>query len=244
MDTRLQIVERLYEEGENHVPHPQQSETGEDLTREFQAMSQAKFWMDHRRRQRPETAVIDAVVEAAAAAARGEVPGVTRSDRSPLRLIIAPRVRWAVAATLVLAIAGLGLWRVALSPPVPARFGSDEDAPRNEALAEREESKPQQKIEMPALADAIAPAETSSRLDSADDVSGRAGLAAAETPAAMTAASIEWDETDDVVRLRQRIEMLRARQTDEGWDKPLVPLEMMPTTDRNAGVHQAGAPGD
>jgi hypothetical protein len=63
-------------------------------------------------------------------------------------------------------------------------------------------------------------------------------------PAIEAAAAIEWDDTDELVRLRQRIDRLRHRQADEGWDKPVVPLEMMPADRRASDILQAGSTGN
>ena len=61
--------------------------------------------------------------------------------------------------------------------------------------------------------------------------------------AARTAAT-EWDELDELVRLHQRIDRLRLRQVDEGWDRPMVPLEQMPTGGQASGIRQAGSSGN
>lgn len=264
MDTRLQIVERLYSEGEdNHVPPRTKSGEGEDLSREFQAMSQAKFWMDHRRRQRPDAAVVDRVVAAAAAATRGEIPGVVRPDRSPLRLLSSPRVRLAVAATLVIGVVGLGVWRVALEPTgtVDAVAELEEQIADKPALAEsrqagaaREEAQEearegllsQSKTEAPRASLAFADADPAGRRDLADDSSMLMGRVAAPMAniSADARADTEWDETDEVVRLHQRIDRLRLRQINEGWDRPMVPLEEMPTGRRDSGIRQAGSSGN
>ncbi len=237
MDTRLQIVERLYEEGsENHAPHPAKTEGGEDLTREFQAISQAKFWMDHRRRRQPDPATIDRVVEAAAAASRGEIPGVVRPDRSPLRLITSPRFAMAVAATLVVAVAGLGIWRAVLPGGEFADVAALQEAELEEGLDS------DFKARAPAVADAVAPREEGMRADSPDDSALLANRGPG--PARARLAATAWDESDDLVRIHQRIDMLRARQSLEGWDKPVVPLERMPGGERATGIHQAGSPGN
>ena len=254
MDTRLQIVERLYQEEDvNHVPRPSESDAGDSLSPEFQAMSLAKFWMDHRSRQRPDAAVVDRIVEAAGAASRGEMPGVVRVDRSPLRLLTSPRFRMAVAATLVVAIAGIGVWRAVLTPSNPSDTAvnskpgidkMDEDGAMYEALAEREEAPAERKSAAPAFADAYRVGDEVARRDSPDDSSMRAGRMNAPAPAVMAATATDWDESDELIRLRQRIDLLQSRQAGEGWDKPVVPLEMMPTGGRLEGVYQAGSSGN
>jgi hypothetical protein len=272
MDTRLRIVERLYAEGdENHVPRPTHSEEGDDLGREYQAMSQAKFWMDHRRRQRPDAATVDRVVAAAAAATRGEIPGVMRPDRSPLRLLASPRVRLAVAATLVVGVVGLGVWRVALEPDAPVEAASEleeshgtepnavrQPRPADQRLAEAEPSREEGSrsqgkaaASRPSLAyaDRDAAGETT-RHDLADDSSMLVAQMAAPAPepagqmAAGRPAATEWDELDELVRLHQRIDRLRLRQVDEGWDRPMVPLEQMPVGSRPSSLRQAGSSGN
>jgi len=145
-------------------------------------------------------------------------------------------------------VAGLGIWRAVLDTTDTGNTLSEAE-PRTESerpLQEEALTKGMGEAVSPSLAfaDADAADERAARRDMADDSSMRVGRIAPSEPMLMTASETDWDAIDDVARLRQRIEMLRSRQADEGWDKPVVPLEMMPTSDRAAGIQQAGAPGN
>lgn len=86
----------------------------EELRAEHEALSEAKFSLDHARRQKPDPAAIDRVLaEAAATAATGK-PGF-RTDRPPvwrnrsLRRVLIPAI--SMAAAIVFAV-GYGLFSV------------------------------------------------------------------------------------------------------------------------------------
>lgn len=307
MDKRLQILERLYGE-----PDGEGLSEGDDddVRREYQALSQVKLWLDHRKRERPEPATIDRVVEAAAAASRGKLPTGVRADRSPLRLLRTTQLRVAVAAAVSVVIVGVGLWRMELLPGPDRSEQLVTTAPfSEEAPAEREEKA----LANAAREDADAPDQTEVLVDGRTGIAGvgsdelrarsddevpelaevtgeRAARKSAATPmpsamieldhiaanegvetqngrrdsalmimgdknvpgvallgAAGAAAESEsslpaWDEMDDVIRLRQRLGQLQSRQANLAWDKPVVPLEMMPTqSDPQSRIHQAGA---
>ncbi len=266
MDKKLQIVKGLYESGaDGRAETPVGLDGQEELAREYQAMSQAKFWMDHRRGQRPEPETIDSIVAAAAAATTGGLPKGVRTDRGPLRLLRGTPFRAAVAAVVAMIAISLGLWTTTDAPSTQELVGQDKaeiagnlNAPAaaerrarlGDRRAEDEEGLPERE---PAMAGLEAATEldvvgagrafASSRMDSAllDD--------RLNEPAAIVASSIasevpEWDHPDELVQIQQRIEHLKARQSDLKWDKPLVPLEMMPASSpADPGVRQAGAKG-
>lgn len=266
MDKKLQIVQGLYESGaDGRAENPVGLDGQEELAREYQAMSQAKFWMDHRRPLRPEAETIDSIVEAAAAAATGQLPKGVRTDRAPLRLLRGMPFRAAVAAVVAVIAVSIGLWSTSDSPSTQEFVSKDKAeiagnlnvpapderrARAGERLAEVEEMMPEQEparagLESTTELDAVGAgrAFASSRMDSAllDD---RLNAASAIVAASAASDVPEWDHPEELVQIQQRIEHLKTRQSNLGWDKPLVPLEMLPSSaPADAGIQQAGAKG-
>ncbi|MBT8398923.1 MAG: hypothetical protein KJO98_00465 [Rhodothermia bacterium] len=267
MDKKLQIVKGLYESGsDGRAENPVGLDGQEELTREYQAMSQAKFWMDHRRGQRPDPGAIDAIVKAAATAAvTGDVPKGVRTDRAPLRLLRGTPFRAAVAAVVAIIAVSIGLWSTNDAPSTQEIVGKDKAeiagnlnvpapaerrARAGERLAEDEETPREQEparagLESATELDAVGAgrAFASSRMDSAlldDRLNAATGIVAASAASDVH----EWDHPDELVQIQQRIEHLKTRQSDLGWDKPLVPLEMLPASaPADPGIRQAGAKG-
>jgi hypothetical protein len=82
MEKELQLIEHLYDE-----PSPDSEPLREllkdpDLASEYQALSQARFVLDHRERVRPGAGVVNAIVREAGASTGRLGP---RADRAPLR---------------------------------------------------------------------------------------------------------------------------------------------------------------
>src|SRR5690606_6448468 len=113
MDKRLQILQALYAEGDDREQAHRLLQEDPALWEEYQALSEAKFHLDHRRRQRPDPLVLDAIL----AAASGEAPAVglgRRPDRRPIpRGALRFRSFGVVTVVLVMVmLAGAGVWQV------------------------------------------------------------------------------------------------------------------------------------
>jgi len=207
MDKKLQILQYLYEEVEDRSTFRTLLEE-DAVGAEYQALSEAKFQLDHQRRSRPDPIVIDRIM--AAAAAEGNTP-ITRSrwrDRPALAGRLSRRntlrtVGLAMAAVLVVAV---GLWPIlptAEQAPAPvvadvARPSTAKPAPAQEHLF-------------------TAPA---------------TGLQQAGVRSSLAEDALSWDEASDVHEVHRRVEMLQARNSSLEWDEPAVPLEMLPAQGR------------
>ncbi|MBO6575297.1 MAG: hypothetical protein JJ896_07780 [Rhodothermales bacterium] len=102
MDKELQLIEHLYDEVSPDTPPLRELLEDPDLSSEYQALSQARFVMEHRPRVRPHASVVNAVV-------RGATPGHAtdaRADRPALRRLILHRrtLSGALALAAVLAL--------------------------------------------------------------------------------------------------------------------------------------------
>jgi len=255
MDKRLKIVERLYESGPGGLSeHPIGSEKEEELRGEYQAMSQVKFWLDHRRAQRPDAATVDRIVKAAAEATICDLPQGVRTDAEPLRLLRGAPLRMVAAAAVVIAAVGIGLWHSGEAPPVTQ---AELEANENRMMADKSDAPPAPASEDEDAArsgreeraalegdPAVAARSRASGMERAwpggDDLGEPATLLAAIEPSRLP----EWGHPEELVQIRQRIEHLKARQSELGWDKPLVPLEIVSISTGatgNPGIRQAGA---
>ena len=237
MDEKLHIVHHLYGEDTDPAELRRLLED-EALREEYEALSEVKFHLDHRKRARPDAQVIDRIVAAAAPPQRGATARKRRDraahpGRTPRRF----RAIGAVSAVLAVVLAvGIGLDQFqsfipsasdaameapaaeeveAFSGDAPATAGTRPPEPLR--LEERRAARP----------DAPAAHETGF-LD--DNVAGEANEALPS-----------WDEADELLRVHRRIEMLRARSPDLAWDESaVISLDSMPTEpDAAAGLEAA-----
>ncbi|MFT5142235.1 MAG: hypothetical protein ACI80V_001450 [Rhodothermales bacterium] len=105
MEKKLQLIEHLYDEPSPDTEPLRELLGDPDLASEYQALSQARFVLDHRERVRPGPGVIDAIVRQAAAPTSRLGPG---ADRPPFRRISLRRrsvfAGLAMAAALALTV--------------------------------------------------------------------------------------------------------------------------------------------
>ncbi|NNE69626.1 MAG: hypothetical protein HKN29_04595 [Rhodothermales bacterium] len=83
MDKELQLIEHLYDEPSEDTRPLRELLEDTDLAAEYQALSRAKFALDHRQRERPPAHVINAIVREASGLPTAPA---ARRDRAPLRL--------------------------------------------------------------------------------------------------------------------------------------------------------------
>ena len=67
MDKKLQLIQHLYGEADDRNALRELLQD-EDLNAEYQELNEAKFWLDHTSQERPDQAVLDTILSAAAAA--------------------------------------------------------------------------------------------------------------------------------------------------------------------------------
>ena len=234
---------------------PADAESGS--AEEAVSLREMKGWLEARsaiRSARPDsgavTSVLAAAREASPSGARKDRPARSRRRRawlSPRRIAVG-----AVAATLA-GFALVGLFRSDLLAPDPAdtaRLDALEEAAVAETVPETPDSTGE------AAADDIRPGETAFPAlspETAPDLNAPSALADAgpaadgalepaaadeqaggDPPAAM-ADIPAWDDPDDVMYLRQRIQRIGEGVAD-GWDAPVAPLEMLPAGSGGDGL--------
>ncbi|MFQ5570146.1 MAG: hypothetical protein ACE5G0_10765 [Rhodothermales bacterium] len=236
MDEKLQIIQHLYGEGKDRTDLRRLLDD-EALRAEYEALSEIKFQLDHRRRVRPDAVVIDRVMEAAQG---GRAPLRRRRDRAA-RPSARRRLRLVGAAGAVLAtllVVSIGVLQMQHTLPVVAPEAASAEA---DALSPDTD-----------LGGALAPLD-----ERLDDTGGRSRLreelpmpaAPEETEARLMVVGSEgdtlptWDEVDRLVQVRRYLDMLEARSLEETWDESRVmSLDRLPTGNSTTrrGVNAAG----
>ncbi|MFT4604289.1 MAG: hypothetical protein ACI9W4_001019 [Rhodothermales bacterium] len=106
MDKELQLIEHLYDEPSGDLRPLRELLEDPELAAEYQALSGAKFSLDHRVRVKPPVGVVNAIVRQATSMAQTTTG--PRSDRAPLRLMSFKRrgigIGLALAAALALTV--------------------------------------------------------------------------------------------------------------------------------------------
>ncbi len=122
MDKKLQIVLHLYGEADDRAAFRRLLED-EEVRAEHQAMSEAKFALDHARPKRPDPALLARIMEAAAHPERlADAPAPGR-DRRPVRLLRRRRWQWVAAAAVALVAVSVGVGR--MFAPESSRLASE-----------------------------------------------------------------------------------------------------------------------
>lgn len=143
MDQPLQNILHLYGEADGPVP------TGDS---DAQALQEARFWMDHRPRVRPDSATLDAIF-AASEQAHAVTPGVRRPDRGPVAHRKTRRASVLVGLALSLAAA------VAVVPTLMPQVTPDQSDPQPVAERVHESPLPVTLEAVSIEAEVLAPAE-------------------------------------------------------------------------------------
>ena len=233
MDKKLQLIRHLYGETEDHGDLRELLEEP-GLKAEHQALSEVKFWLDHAKRERPDSAVLDAIRDAAAQDVKAPSPSplTVREDRAPIARPSTLRRRFGAIASVLSLLVAVGVGYQFFGP---AAGGLEPAVQRLDATEEKE------------MAAAPAPAERREAFMESDDADLSAEEAepaladeirslGASAPAAPSVASLsmssdttvpEWDDVDDLRLYKRRIEMLLEQSEDLSWEQS-VPLEMLP----------------
>ena len=198
MDKKKNILLHLY--GDPDAEGDLRSLLGDnDLQREHQALSEAKFRMDHLGRSRPDPNTIDQIVAKAAEAASSPTVGARRGDRParwrsrPLRRVLIPAV--SLAAAIVLAV-GSGLFI----------FSSDDNAQlKSERMADNRAAEAESLLRAAPIAPDLAVPASTREIDPL----------------------LVWDDADRLRELYRRIEIMRPTN-DLDWGARSIPLETLP----------------
>lgn len=117
MNNEFQLIQHLYGEREENFALRETLEADATLHAEYQALSESKFHMDHRRRHRPDVAMLDQIMEAAAHVSESTATASllrARHDRSarPHRAHRRRRALSLVSLSLIVVCAmSVGLWQ-------------------------------------------------------------------------------------------------------------------------------------
>ncbi|HET6566558.1 MAG TPA: hypothetical protein VFG50_01255 [Rhodothermales bacterium] len=217
MEEKLSILEHLFGEADEPKELTAMIEADDGLRREYQAMSEVKFYLDGRAPKRPDALVLDAVVAAAASSGAGMTPRQDRPARPSGR---GRRMRLAgvsgvLGVLLVILAVGLGYFRRG-SQPVSAPAASRD---------------------VPIVAKAAPPAAVPPASEVVDDpavmvseIASVAKEAVEPSPAEArrvdrhrpTPVALQWDESAEVRELHRRIGFVEARSTSTDWGEPIL----------------------
>ena len=260
MDKKLQLIRHLYDEADEETRLNELLEDPE-LKQEYQALSEAKFWLDHSKREKPSSDTLQAVLAMAmnpdsAHAPATEAPSHASktTSRRPDRGAV-PRQRSSrkrsfgitafVMATMITAFVGYQWF---------AGNNALLDATGPQAMKQESVAAPNAEMEMADDAGFAAQELTSQEARQDADLimdAQRANQALSEAALApglanIQAASVDtmpdWDKVDDIMIYKQRIDMLLEQNQDIAWDETAVPIESLQTTRPNdQRLRQAGS---
>ncbi len=286
MDETLRIVHHLYGEDTDPADLRRLLED-EALRQEYEALSEVKFHLDHRKRARPDAQVIDRIVAAAATPQHRATPH-QRHDRAarPGRATRRFRAIGAVSAVLAVVLAvGIGLDQFQSFIPGASQTDAAMEAPaavedaealeihaltmQAPAAAEDAEALESHalRMEAPAAAEDAKALEIQAFPEEAPALAGarqpellrleESRAVQPNTPALAERAKREdaflddardeitvpsWDETDELLRVHRRIEMIRARSLDLTWDEAaVISLDSLPTEPNAAAGLEAAS---
>lgn len=201
---RLHLLCRLYGEV---PPNGIDPESDPELAAEWQVWQEVKAWLEARPRSRPDPAVVDRIVAAAARAARA-------ADRSARPRHSSWHTRKTLAIVLTVSMGLVGLFAYALRPVPATRTGR--------ILAEQAATTPQA-IELP-MAKMLQPA------------TPHAAIAATAPRTSQTPPLfLEWDDREAVQQVYRQLQLLEARSAPDAWE-PALPLEAWPTRQAAPGL--------
>jgi hypothetical protein len=227
MEKKLQLLSHLYGEAEDATPLPELLQDS-DLASEYQAMSEAKFWLDHSIPASPDPEVVSRILAAAAGA--GVPPPVAFTDRAPAprNAAGARKKTWSFAAAALSVVAIVSFVLVNRTPSFNVQELEQAPITAQDAPAAFEADAMAESISSD-LADG-----SSARKEVAADSGERLGSAlAAKDGADATLAAAEpthpaWEETEALIQYKSRIDHLLEQSEDLSWDEMVVPLEALP----------------
>ena len=172
----------------------------EELRREHADLSEAKFRLDHLKRERPDPAIINRILLEAAGSQglpsgtdRKDRPAVARSTR--LRKVMLPALTLAAAIIFGVAVGWFGSQSVTVTPDEPAVATTPDNLVQEE----------------------IVPPESLYRFVPPQPV----------TPASTADPRLAWDDSAPLMDMHRRIESMRPEGMLD-WGEQAVPLESLP----------------
>ena len=114
MEKKIQLLRYLYGEAEDSAELRKLLQDPE-IMEEYQTLSEAKFWLDHVKRERPDPHVLDQIREAAAQGGVVAPSRPSRRDRAPLarrRIVRTPVFRYASTVLVLFIAVAIGYWQI------------------------------------------------------------------------------------------------------------------------------------
>ena len=248
MDKKLLLIRHLYGEADEESKLNQLLEEP-DLKEEYQALSEAKFWLDHTKREKPAADALQNVLAMAANPDTPEVADTTshnkgepdlkasepekaRADRPPVaRQHFKRRIYGLSAFTMAVVItAFIGYQWFAPGTSSVAPVFDNHAAAEADVASELKSKKETQSLA--SRAELLDDADVGSDLMEAEaEPSLQMARSAASAPAiadmVVDSTLPDWDRVDEIIRYKQRIEMLLEQNQDLAWDETAVPLEAL-----------------
>ena len=256
MDKKLQLIQHLYEEADGETRLNELLEDPE-LKQEYQALSEAKFWLDHSKREKPSSDSLQAVLALAMnpeEVASPEATSSTRSNKSSSRRAdrdAVPRQRsfrkrafgitTFVMATMITAFVGYQLLtgnNSLIAPQSQDQFTQEKSSAPQAELADDAVVTDSDEARLRSNE----AREEGSRLLEAQGLVQEAPSVASLQPASVDTSMPDWDKVDDIMLYKQRIDMLLEQNQDIAWDETAVPLESLNTArPADSQLRQAGS---
>jgi len=212
MDKKLQIVQYLFDEAEHPAEVQKHLREDSELWAEYQAISEAKFQLDHSHHHRPDPRVLQNILNVAAGS--GDVRSIERrGDRRAIPHYAKVRKArvWGVVGTVLTVAVFLvvGIKNYSTTSPASTVTGIESVMPAGRAV-----SSPNVEIP-PTIADRIL----------ADRIQAKKGISSILIE--RSEEDLDWNESEEMLELYRRIEMLRSG-VDNTWDELAPPLESFP----------------
>lgn len=215
MDKKLHILQHLYGEREDHAELRQLLED-EDLQAEYQALSEVKFRLDHRKRLRPDSQAIDQIMLAAGDDSTSLGPRQDRAAR-PRQAANWYRMAGVVASVFSIMVVAAIVW-------IQIQEGQL-DPTALETTAEKKElsSTHSDEVNSPVLRERA----FASSADTRAEPRATVPIEVAEELESDTIPS--WDDAERVLELHRRMQLLQARSNEFEWDESAVmSLDVLP----------------
>ncbi len=234
IEKRLDAVRLLYENGDPE--HSQEESTLDDETRlELESFREIKRLLDRRSARRPDPHVIEEILAGLPSGAASRSSALARKDRPSLPRSTSQMRRFlgmGVLTALVLVVFSIANRPIDLPLEAPAEIASNAPEPMTSALQKVQDPEAANlQDEKPAL-DASYPPSDEQRYNAS---SKTIAAVAQEGIRGSPGVDMEWNDAADLVLVYQRVEMLRDRGLEPGWEEPLISVDMLPVGARTSG---------
>ena len=259
MDKKLLLIRHLYGEADEETKLNELLDDP-DLKEEYQALSEAKFWLDHTKSEKPSATAVDHVLamalnpdnpeavkkpvastsdtgasETSASGTSAPETSTVGTDQNAARVDRPPVARQRFNKRFV------GISAFAMVIVITTLIGYQWFAPNGSMVSPALENQVASDVdaapEMKALTEGEALMSDIEERQEADVAAGLTSASASQTMRSASPSTVggvaidstlpDWDRVDDIIRYKQRIDMLLEQNQDLAWDEPAVPLEML-----------------